>query len=122
MPTTPRSSEAIHLLRALYRHASCFFDDQARTYLKTQIRARFKKCQKVELEHRQSRLLKHARGVLSTIQRANLGDVKRVAKILKYTYGQAGPRRHELLAVSLTFIIVKKNIKKNNELTKQHSQ
>ncbi|KAK6537633.1 hypothetical protein TWF694_011807 [Orbilia ellipsospora] len=92
-----KPQQAIRLLRDLYRETSCLFDEVARKRIKARIRDRFRKCQDVEDEQRQTKLLKDGRRILSTLTRANRGDKWRMAYVLQQTYGAKGKRKHELL-------------------------
>ncbi|KAF3918705.1 hypothetical protein AA313_de0207992 [Arthrobotrys entomopaga] len=92
-----KHQQAIRLLRDLYREASCLFDEVARKRIKTRIRDRFRECQDVEDEQRQTKLLKDGRRILSTLTRANRGEKWRMAYVLQHAYGAKGKLKHELL-------------------------
>ncbi|MCJ1235880.1 hypothetical protein MMC14_003854 [Varicellaria rhodocarpa] len=93
------------LLRSLLRECTYLPDPAARTYAHSHILTRFREYCPRE-HYRQSRsitdsrraaLLRQARKGLSLLVRANTGEFDALKKILAYTYGRIGKRRHELL-------------------------
>ena len=102
----------LHLLRAILRECTYLPDEAARSYWHAYTVERFreycprrfgryrKRKQKSKLldEHRQVYLSHQARKLASILRRANDGHLGPLEKVLAYTYGRTGKRRHELLA------------------------
>ena len=105
--------EFLHHLRHLLRECTYLPDPAARDYFRSFILSRYraynpKKNDSTEFafppkrlwildEQRQSRLLRACRKTRSALYRASHGDKKCLEKVLLYTYGRAGKRRHDLL-------------------------
>ena len=97
----------VHLVRALLRECTYLPDPAARAYLQPYIIARFREhwpskpgdfsSGVLPTGSRQRDLLKRARKGLSTLSRANNGHPHALEKVLAYTYGRSGKRRHELM-------------------------
>jgi hypothetical protein len=112
--------EAIHLLRAILRECTYLPDAEARIAIKRQVLQTFRatECKVRRSSHHdtstsdsfraptrrgddeklkiQKWLRKGYKG-LRQLQRANEGEIRPLLKILHYTYGRGGRRRHELL-------------------------
>lgn len=104
-------SNSLHLLRALLRECTYLPDPAARTFWHHHLLHRFRaycpretdapwKKPKVKLvdTKRQTYLAYQARKTISLLARANAGHPKILDKVLAYTYGRLGRRRHELIA------------------------
>jgi hypothetical protein len=70
-----------------------------RDFARNRIRSRFRDNLFELGARRREEVLRRGRNWLNILKKANLGDVKRVDKVLEYTYGRRGKRKHELLAV-----------------------
>ena len=95
----------LRLLRSLLRECTYLPDSAARTYAHSYILNRFREyCPREHYrqprsitDSRRATLLRQARKGLSLLVRANTGEFDALQKILAYTYGRVGKRRHELL-------------------------
>ena len=115
-----RSKEARHLLRAILRECTYLPDVDARLAIKKQVLHTFRSTQRKlpafykldvsastiqnestpelqEVERKISNWLNKGYKGLRFLQRANEGELRPLAKVLHYTYGRGGQRRHELL-------------------------
>jgi len=120
-----RSKEARHLLRAILRECTYLPDIDARLAIKKQVLHTFRSTQRKlpafykldvststtenesspqrqDAERKISNWLNKGYKGLRFLQRANEGELRPLAKVLHYTYGRGGPRRHELLRSLLT--------------------
>ena len=120
-----RSKEARHLLRAILRECTYLPDVDARVAIKQQVLHTFRSTQRKlpafdeldvsestpqndsipprgDAERKISNWLNKGYKGLRFLQRANEGELRPLAKVLHYTYGRGGPRRHELLRPLLT--------------------
>ncbi|KAJ9661488.1 hypothetical protein H2201_006519 [Coniosporium apollinis] len=109
---------ARHLLRALLRECTYLPDAAARTYFRQHVLARFREYHPPRsrnasawppekhrlagyshglLPHRLQGLLKQARKGLALLRRANEGEMEPLLRVLSYTYGRSGKRRHEMM-------------------------
>ena len=98
--------EVIHLYRALLRESTYLPDPQARTYLWSHIVNRFQESKNKKVSNtkeRQAQSIQNARQSLGVLQDANNGKVFALRKVLFYSYGRRGKRRHELLRPLVQF-------------------
>lgn len=89
------------LLRALLRECTYLPDPHARLYVHNLVLARFRASQRpinqTSIVQRRATLIKKGYAILKTLNRANQGHSWPLHKILQYTYGRIGPRRHQIL-------------------------
>lgn len=113
-------AEARHLLRAILRECTYLPDAEARIAIRTQVLQTFRATErkaktfttlnlpegllwKRSAQAREDEAqkihnwLKKGYKCLRHLQRANEGELRPLAKVLHYTYGRGGRRRHELL-------------------------
>ena len=95
-PTNP-----LHLYRSLLREATYLFDSHSRAILPRYIRSAFESHRVVSQPPRLNSYLKLGRRKHSLLVRANAGDVKALAKVLRFAYGRTGKRARELLEVCI---------------------
>ena len=101
-----KSRDILYLFRALLRESTYLPDSQARTWVWSHIVARFRDCKGIKAswpEGRQQALVGNARQSLLVLQRANSGKLDQLSKVLYYSYGRKGKRRHELMRPLLMF-------------------
>lgn len=88
------------LLRALLRQATYLPDAAARGFIHHHVLGRYREYPETEprLTHKRFETLLHngERG-LRVLERANNGELKPLIKVLEWTYGRTGKRRHELM-------------------------
>lgn len=77
----------------------CFFDEPIRFYLKSYIKSRFIMNRNVKDDQRLRKVFRDAKMALISLRKAIAGDLKSFEKILDWTYGRRGKRKHELLRV-----------------------
>ncbi|CAG8460180.1 7924_t:CDS:2 [Paraglomus brasilianum] len=95
--------EVLSLYRGILKEASLFFDSDARIYLKERTKERFR-AHKDEINvQRIKNQLADARKAFHQLQRANVYDVKSVMRILEFSYGRRGKKKHELLKPFISF-------------------
>ena len=96
---------AIKLYRALLRECTYLPDPAARTYAHKQVVAQYRKHTHPDSDGNLAKELRRlkvnhiikARDTLDLLQRANNGHPGPLQKVLHWTYGRTGRRRHELL-------------------------
>jgi hypothetical protein len=100
------SVEAIfarHVLRIILRECSYLPDSFAADYIRNHAFLRFRTNEykawknRNQFESQDKSRRKEARGVISTLQRANEGERRCMLKVLHTAYGRIGKRRHELI-------------------------
>ena len=108
-----------HVYRALLRETTYLSDQTCQKYIKKYVRRRFSNTahqnhhlirrleksqqdvERDEIRWELSTSLKKAYKGLYQLTRANEGELRPLAKVLRLTYGRNGPRRHELLRTLL---------------------
>lgn len=83
------------LYRAILVQISIWPDLHCRTILQRTLRVKFRRDASKSADPQRD--LVNAKKWLITLQKANLGDLKALAKVIESAYGQRGSRRHELL-------------------------
>jgi hypothetical protein len=96
MAAVEAKTTARHLFRALLRAASYLPDEFARTYIHNHIIHRFRTASKITPAR-----LQDARGDLNVLQRASMGEIKPLTKVMHLSYGRTGRRRRELIVALL---------------------
>lgn len=100
-----QTEEARHVLRSILRECTYLPDAQSRKWVAQHTLARFRKYEykawkaneKAWLDERLRGRLKEARQAFALLRRANEGERKCLSKVLFWTYGRTGKRRHELM-------------------------
>lgn len=129
-PTHPdHGKEARHLLRAILRECTYLPDAEARVEIKRQVLQTFRATERKakgyytldfsepapptrQIRSREDEVLKIQKWLnkgykgLRQLQRANEGELRPLGKVLHYTYGRGGRRRHELLQPLLSADVV----------------
>ena len=98
-------TEVISLFRALLRASTYLPDAQARIYVWPHVVTRFRenKSKTSRTEECRKNWVGEARQSLRILQNANNGKLLQLQKVLFYSYGRAGKRRHELLKPLLEY-------------------